>query len=147
MTIVKIRVAVTVAILVLSTLMGCHFKSRNPPSTQTLEVPMGDVLKQSIINQSITLSVGNTLIVKLGSNYTTPYRWNPDTKIADTSILKQVSHQFVQPKSDAMGAPGTEEWTFSVLKSGTTTISTSYTSFVGKDSKPACTYTANVTVQ
>jgi inhibitor of cysteine peptidase len=147
MTVVKIRLAVTVAILVLSTALGCHFKSRNPPSTQTLQVPMDDVLKQSVINQSITLAVGNTLVVKLGSNYTTPYRWNPDTKIGDSTIIKQTSHQFVQPRSDALGAPGTEVWTFSVLKSGTTTISTSYTSFVGGDAKPACTYTANVTVQ
>lgn len=141
------RLLATVAVLILSTLVGCHFKSRNPPSTQTLQVPMDDVLKQSVINQSIALSVGNTLIVKLGSNYTTPYRWSPETKIGDSTIIKQTSHQFVPPNSDAMGAPGTEVWTFSVLKSGSTTISTSYTSFVGKDSKPACTYTANVTVQ
>jgi inhibitor of cysteine peptidase len=147
MTVVKIRLAVTVAILVLSTLTGCHFKSRNPPSTQTLDVPMNEVLTQSAINQSITLAVGNTLVVKLGSNYTTPYRWSPDTKIGDSTIVKQTGHQFVQPSSDALGAPGTEVWTFSVLKSGSTTISTAYTSFVDKVAKPACTYTANVTVQ
>jgi inhibitor of cysteine peptidase len=108
---------------------------------------MADVLTQSDINQSITLAVGNTLIVKLGSNYTTPYRWSPDTKIGDSTIIKQTGHQFVQPNSDALGAPGTEVFTFSVLKSGSTTINTSYTSFVGKDAKPACSYTANVTVQ
>lgn len=108
---------------------------------------MTDVLTQSDIKQNTTLAVGNTLIVQLGSNYTTPYRWTPDTKIGDASIIKQVAHQFVQPTSDALGAPGTEEWTFTVLRPGTTTVSTSYTSFVGKDAKPACTYTLTVTVQ
>lgn len=108
---------------------------------------MNEVLTQSEIKQDITLSVGNTLVVELGSNYTTPYRWNPDTKIGDASIIKQLSHEFVPPTSDALGAPGNEEWTFSALKPGTTAASTSYTSFVGKDAKPACTYTLTVTVQ
>jgi len=144
---VKLRLLVTVAVLMLSTVVGCHFASRNPPSTKTLQVPMNEVLTQSEIKQNITLSVGNTLVVELGSNYTTPYRWNPDTKIGDASIIKQLSHEFVQPTSDALGAPGNEEWTFSAQKPGTTTVSTSYTSFVGKDAKPACTYTLTVTVQ
>lgn len=108
---------------------------------------MGDVLKQSAITQNATLAVGNTLTVKLGSNYTTPYRWTIDTQIGDPTILKQTSHEFVHPSTDALGAPGTEEWTFTALKPGTTTITTSYKSFVGKDPKPACTYTAHVTVQ
>ncbi len=108
---------------------------------------MDDVLRQSAITQNITLAVGNTLDVKLGSNYSTPYRWKPETQIGDPSVLKQNSHEFVQPTSDALGAPGTEMWTFSALKPGTTTITTSYASIVGKDPKPTCAYTAMVTVQ
>jgi inhibitor of cysteine peptidase len=144
---VRVRLLATVAVLMLSTVVGCHFASRNPPSTKTLQVPMNDVLTQSEIKQNVTLSVGNTLVVELGSNYTTPYRWTPDTTIGDASVIKQLSHQFVQPTSDALGAPGNEEWTFAALKAGSTTVSTSYTSFVGKDAKPACTYTLTVTVQ
>jgi inhibitor of cysteine peptidase len=144
---VRVRLLATVAVLMLSTVVGCHFASRNPPSTKTLQVPMNDVLTQSEIKQNVTLSVGNTLVVELGSNYTTPYRWTPDTTIGDASVIKQLSHQFVQPTSDALGAPGNEEWTFAALKPGSTTVSTSYTSFVGKDAKPACTYTLTVTVQ
>lgn len=143
----KVRLLVTVAVLMLSTVVGCHFASRNPPSTKTLRVPMTDVLTQSEITQTITLAVGNTLIVQLGSNYTTPYRWNPDTKIGDSSVIKQLNHEFEQPASDALGAPGTEVWTFAALRPGTTTVGTAYTSFVGKDAKPACTYTLTVTVQ
>jgi inhibitor of cysteine peptidase len=147
MAFVKIRLLVTVAILGSLMLVGCGFGSRNPPSSQTLQVSMDDVLKQSVITQNVTLGVGNTLTVKLGSNYSTPYRWKIDTKIGDSTIVKQTEHRFVQPSSDALGAPGTEVWTFAALKPGSTTITTSYTSFVGKNTKPACTYTANVTVQ
>jgi inhibitor of cysteine peptidase len=147
MTVVKIRLLVTVAMLVSSMLVGCHFASRNPPTSQTLEVPMGDVLKQNAITQNVTLGVGNTLTVKLGSNYTTPYRWMINTKIRDPTIVKQTGHEFVHPTSDARGAPGTEVWTFAALTPGTTTITTSYSSIVGKNAPPACTYTANVIVQ
>lgn len=143
----KVRPLATVAVLVLSSVVGCHFASRNPPSTKTLHVPMTKVLTQSEINQDVTLAVGNTLIVELGSNYTTPYRWTPDTTIGDPAIIKQVGHEFVPPASDALGAPGTEAWTFTALKPGTTTVSTTYTSFVEKDAKPSCVYTLNVTVR
>jgi inhibitor of cysteine peptidase len=147
MTVVKIRLLVTVAMLVSSMLVGCSFPSRNPPSTKILQVSIDDVLKQSVIAQNVTLGVGNSLTLKLGSNYSTPYRWAIDTKIGDSSIVKQTGHRFVQPTTDALGAPGTEVWTFAALKPGSTTITTSYTSIVGKNTQPACTYTANVTVQ
>jgi inhibitor of cysteine peptidase len=147
MAFVKIRLLVTVAMLGSLMLVGCVFGSRNPPSDQTLEVPMDDVLRQSTITQNVTLGVGNTLTLKLGSNYSTPYRWTIETKIGDPTIVKQTDHRFVQPTSDALGAPGTEVWTFTALKPGSTTITTSYSSFVAKNAKPSCTYTANVTVQ
>lgn len=143
----KIRPLLAVAVLMASMAVGCTFGSRNPPTSKTLRVSMSDVLKQGVITQNVTLAVGNTLTVKLGSNYSTPYRWMIDTKIGDPTIVKQTGHEFMQPTSDALGAPGTEVWTFRVLRPGTTTIVTSYVSIVGKDTKPACTYTAEVTVQ
>ena len=147
MIVVKIRLLVTVAMLVSLMLVGCAFQSRDPPSTKTLQVSIDDVLTQRVITQNVTLAVGNTLTVKLASNYTTPYRWTPDTKIGDDTIVKQTSHRFVHPTTDALGAPGTEVWTFTALKPGITTITTYYTSFVGRDSTPKCTYNATVTVQ
>jgi inhibitor of cysteine peptidase len=147
MTVVKIRLLVTVAMLVSSMLVGCTFASRNPPTSKTVEVSMDDVLNHSVIAQNVTLPVGNTLELKLGSNYSTPYRWKADTKIGDETIVKQTSHEFVQPTTDALGAPGTEVWTFTALKPGITTITTYYTSFVGRDSTPKCTYNATVTVR
>jgi inhibitor of cysteine peptidase len=147
MAFVKIRLLVTVAMLVSSMLVGCTFASRSPSPNKILEVPMDDVLKQSVITQNVEMEVGNTLTVKLGSNYSTPYRWAIDTKIGDSTIVKQTDHRFVQPTSDTRGAPGTEVWTFTALKPGSTTITSSYASILGKSAKPACTYTANVTVR
>lgn len=81
---------------------------------------MDDVLKQSAIGQDVTLAVGDTLKLTLGSNHTTPFHWTADAKIGDPSMA---------------------------LKAGTTTIVTDYTSIVGSDPMPACTFTARVTVQ
>jgi inhibitor of cysteine peptidase len=147
MTFVKIRLFVTVAILVSSVLVGCHFESRNPPTSKTLVVPIDQVLKQNNITQNVTLAVGYTLKLQLGANYTTPFRWQADTKIGDSSVVEQTSHEYVQPSTDALGAPGTEVWMFTALKPGTTTISTHYSSIVGKNPAPVCQYTAVVTVQ
>ena len=143
----KIRLLVTVVVLVSSAALGCSFQSRTPSPNKTLQVSMDDVLHKDNITQNVTLGVGNTLTVKLGSNYSTPYRWQADARIGDSSIVRQSGHRYVQPTTDRMGAPGTEVWTFDALKPGTTTVTTYYSSFVGKDSKPACTYTAIVTVQ
>jgi inhibitor of cysteine peptidase len=147
MILVKIGPLVVVAILVSSTVVGCKMESRSPSPIKTLEVSFDDVSKQSSITQNVTLAVGNTLKVQLASNYSTPYRWAPHTKIGDSGIVQQTGHEFVQPASEALGAPGTEVWTFTALKTGATTISTTYASFIGRDPKPTCTYTANVTVE
>ncbi|ABL05026.1 protease inhibitor I42 family protein [Mycobacterium ulcerans] len=143
------KLMVTVAMLILSVVMGstgCSHRGRSP-ATKTIDVSMDEALKQSSIERDITLSVGDTLLVTLGSNYTTPYRWTEDATIGDPTVLNQISHRYVRPDTDVIGAPGTEVWTFTALKPGTTTITTGYASFVGSDNTPTCTFTAKVTVK
>jgi inhibitor of cysteine peptidase len=125
--------------------IGCS--KGDSQATKTIEVPIDDVLNGGDINRDVTLAVGNTLKVVLGSNHTTPYRWTSDPRIAEPAIVKQTSHEFVQQHTDRTGAPGTEVWVFTALKSGTTTIVATYATFVGGDNTPTCTFTAKVTVQ
>lgn len=107
---------------------------------------MTEVLTQSEINQSITLDVGNTLVVELGSNYTTPYRWTPDTKIGDSAIIRQLSHEFVPPASDALGrrAPDVD---VRGHETGDHHHRRDVQQLCGKDAKPGCVYTLTVTVR
>ncbi len=143
----KTRLMVTGAVLVTliaGAVLGCSSKSQ--AATKTIEVAMDDVLNQSAITRDVTLSVGDTLKVSLGSNHSTPFRWTDDPKIGDSTILKQASHEYVPAKTDLIGAPGTEVWTFTALKTGTTTVVADYASVVGSDPAPTCTFTANVTV-
>ncbi|PJE05912.1 MAG: hypothetical protein CK429_28935 [Mycobacterium sp.] len=125
-------------------LVGCSSPSK--AATKTIDVPMDDVLNQSAITRDVTIAVGDTLKVSLGSNKSTPYRWTADPKIGDPALLRQASHEYLRGSTDRIGAPGTEVWTFTALKSGKTTIVAKYGSVVG-DAAPTCTFTANVTVQ
>ena len=125
-------------------LVGCSSPSK--AATKTIDVPMDDVLNQSAITRDVTLAVGDTLNVSLGSNKSTPYRWTADPKIGDPALLRQASHEYLRGSTDRIGAPGTEVWTFTALKSGKTTIVAKYGSVVG-DAAPPGTVTAHVTGQ
>jgi inhibitor of cysteine peptidase len=145
---VKTRLVLLVVMLVAPVVLGgASCLKGNTQATKTIEVPMDDVLNGSDINRDVTLAVGNTLKVVLGSNDTTPYRWAADAKIGDPAIVKQTSHEFVRADNNRAGAPGTEVWMFTALKTGTTTIVTTYATIVGGDNTPTCTFTAKVTVQ
>ena len=102
------RLLVIVAILLSLAVPGCT--SPTPQPTKTIQVSMDDVYNQKVINRDVTLAVGDTLKLSLGSNQTTPYRWTADTKIGDPTIVQQTSHEYVQQKSapGVTGAPGTK---------------------------------------
>ncbi|MHA7652445.1 protease inhibitor I42 family protein [Mycobacterium sp. ML4] len=138
----KVKTLAVLAAFVM--LVGCSSPSK--AATKTIEVSMDEVLSQSTITRDVTLAVGDTLQLSLGSNHSTPFRWTADPKVADPTLLKQTSHEYVRANTDRMGAPGTEVWRFTALKAGKTTIVAGYGSVVG-DAAPTCTFTANVTVQ
>lgn len=138
----KVKLVAVLAAVVM--LVGCSSPSK--AATKTIDVSMDDVLNQSAITRDVTLAVGDTLQLSLGANHTTPYRWTADPKVGDSALLKQAGHEYVRQHTDRTGAPGTEVWTFTALKSGKTTIVANYGSVVG-DAAPTCTFTANVTVQ
>lgn len=140
--VMKVKLVAVLAAFIM--LVGCS--SQGAAATKTIDVSMDEVLDQSAITRDVTLAVGDTLKVSLGANHSTPFRWRADPKIADPALLKQASHEYVRGDTDRIGAPGTEVWTFTALKPGTTTIIANYGSVVG-DAAPTCTFTANVTVQ
>jgi len=135
---------IALALLIASALLGCSSGSKG--ATKTIEVSIDDVLNQSAITRDVTLSVGDTLKLSLGANRTTPFRWTLDPMNGDPTILKQTSHEYVQPPTDRTGAPGAEGWVFTALKAGTTTIQAEYASIVGSNPEPTCIFTAKVTV-
>ena len=116
----------------------------NPPQdevTVTVTAPMS-------ASQPIPVVVGvkGRFSVTLAANHTTGYSWRL-AKPLDATILKNTSSIYNEPKSDLVGAPGTEVWTFEPVGKGATTMVMEYVRPWEKDAKPAKTQTFQVTVK
>jgi inhibitor of cysteine peptidase len=99
------------------------------PSAEDADVfiPIGEFQSQPHIDVVMNTVLGGELTVVLGSNPTTGYQWSENAEISDESVIKQVSHGFVEPGIDEPpGTPGEEAWTFKALERGTVTIFLEY---------------------
>jgi predicted secreted protein len=64
----------------------------------------------------ITVSVGDTVAVRLPERRTAGFRWHPEV---DTTALRPVEDRYEPPPGDVPGAPGTRLFTFDVLRADT----------------------------
>ena len=147
MAFVKIRLLVTVAMLLSSTLMGCHIGVPEPADIRVAAGLDGRRVEAELHHPERDSGGRQHAQTAVGLELQHPVPVEADAKIGDPGVLKQDSHTYVGPSTDVLGAPGSEVWTFIALKPGTTTISTHYSSFVGKNTGPVCQYSAIVTVQ
>jgi inhibitor of cysteine peptidase len=70
-------------------------------------------------SRELAVEAGDLLMVTLCSNPTTGFSWSETANISDTSILEQVSHEYIPPQSgqsSQVGASGKEVWVFRALK-------------------------------
>lgn len=100
------------------------------PESDTLELSCDDFASVSHAGKVIDIMKSGSLTVTLCSNPSTGFQWEANPEISDESVIKQESHEFIQPLVDAgemiTGAPGKEVWGFKALSEGTATISFSY---------------------
>lgn len=89
-------------------------------------IPIETFLEHPHVDMMMSTVLGGELTVTLGSNPTLGYQWQEYVEIGDASMFKRVSHEFVAPKTDMLGTPNKEVWTFKALKRGTTTILLKY---------------------
>lgn len=85
-----------------------------------------DFMNEKHITDEFTLQAGKGVTVILCSNPSTGFQWAEEAQISDTSIIEQVSHQYVAPTGDKPGAAGTEKFNFKGLKQGTATVYMEY---------------------
>lgn len=157
----KILILSLVSILLLPLLvLGCNKEESPPlptPSTvpainggqeaKMIELTLDDFRAQNNIVKDIELIRPGSLIVTLGSNPSTGYKWD-DAEISAPAVLVQASHNFVGPSEPrATGAPGKEVWVFNSLTNGTTTIKIGYSRPWEGGEKNTFTLTINVTVK
>ena len=91
-----------------------------------LSADCDDFQFKSRITESVKLATHGRLQVTLCSNASTGYSWSDSARISDHTVLWQTSHSSQASSGGALGAPGTETWTFQALNEGTTTISFEY---------------------
>lgn len=66
------------------------------------------------LNNAITVTKDNPyFVIKLKSNKTTGYSWS--LQKYDKKLIKLISHQYVAPATNIMGAPGYETFKFKAL--------------------------------
>lgn len=135
--------------LMASSLMGCAAGSgprESGPQTTTIEVSYDDLLDQQNITRTLTLNVGDTLQVSLGSNPSTGFRWTPQMQITDATVLAQAGHEVLGPSVARPGAAGREVWALQAIGPGATTVSTTYGRPWSGGEKDSWTFSAEVTV-
>ena len=82
--------------------------------------------------KEVPLVPGDTLVIELGSNPTTGYRWVEKPANSNPKVLRQAKHEYSQRGSKGangkpmVGTGGVETWTFQATKAGTATLNFSY---------------------
>ena len=135
--------------LMATSLMGCAAESgprESGPQTTTIEVSYDDLLDQKNITRTLTLNVGDTLQVSLGSNPSTGFRWTPQMQITDATVLAQAGHEVLGPSVARPGAAGRDVWALQAIGPGATRVSTSYGRPWSGGEKDSWTFSAEVTV-
>lgn len=141
------------ALIAATTLMGCTGKSEPAkpataagPQTTTIEISYDDLQNQKQISRSVSMSVGDTLKVILGSNASTGFQWKEDMLISDRKVIAQIGHTMVAPEAGLPGASGSEVWTLAAKAPGNSTVSSTYGRPWPGGEKDSWVFSANVTV-
>ncbi len=103
-------------------------------------------------NKEAELVTGDTLVIELGSNPTTGYRWTEKPANSSPEVLKLAKHEYFRhggkgPKGEAIvGAGGVDTWTFKAARTGKATLDFSYSRLWQGGEKAAWTLRVTVNV-
>ncbi len=103
-------------------------------------------LDQANNGQTLTVTSGQMIDVKLDSNITTGYSWSLVGE-PNPQILKFVSSKYNDPVGGAVGAGGSETWVFQATGRGTTSFKLAYFRPFEKNTPPAKEFSVTFTVQ
>lgn len=137
-----------IAILLLPILIiGC---AEEDIGAQSLVITTEDFMARNHLEKKIEVGLGNSLTIDLGANPTTGFQWAEDSVVSDTSVLRQVVHNYIEPEANgetAAGSPGKAVWVFDCKAAGTSTVELSYSRPWDGGEKDVWTLKVNVTVR
>ena len=73
----------------------------------------------------VYVNKGDEFIIAMEANHTTGFSWQL-SEAFDTEVLNLVNTVYEEPKSDVVGAPGEEQWTFKATADGRTYLHFAY---------------------
>jgi inhibitor of cysteine peptidase len=98
------------------------------------------------LSDDVTLAVGDTFELSLCANATTGFQWD-EVQLSDAAVLNLVSREYLAPKSDAVGAAGSEHFVFKARQAGSTTVKIEYSRPWEGGEKGVWSYTLTATVR
>jgi predicted secreted protein len=142
----KTKVAILGAIAALAVFAGACSAAMGSPKQTTIGVGYDEFSQGKNISKQITIAEGTELVVNLASNPSTGYGWT-QAIVGMPSVLTQIDSKYVAPDGKAVGAAGTQVWTFKASAKGTTTVKMDYSRPWDGGEKAERTFTLTVTVQ
>ena len=120
----KLRIiACLCSLFIMANFVGCT----PHPEIGPIEYGYDEFVQYQYWNTTVSvldICVGNTFTITLSSNPATGFAWPEIAQVSDSSILKQVDHEYLSPEqTGVLGASGKDVWTFKVIKEGTAIIS------------------------
>lgn len=129
----KAKLVFLVSAAVLLTVFGACAGAQDAEAPRQVSVAISadEFAQTPHMSKQVEVAQGGTLTVKLSSNPSTGFQWTEQAQIGDPAVAGQTAHRYMAPEAQGgtpppLGAPGNEEWTFSALKAGTTTLSMRY---------------------
>lgn len=101
-------------------------------------------LTQSDDGSSVSLVVGDMLVVRLKPNMTTGYRWSVSTN--DVALLQLKATHYVKTASGKASQSGVQVFTFVAVKPGQTSLSLGYRHSSVKHAAAAKTFSVDVSI-
>lgn len=96
-------------------------------------------------SQTATVNAGEDFFIALPSNVTTGYSWN--ARVGDSKLLTYEGNVYQPPTSGLMGAGGEQIFILHADRSGTTTVTFTYSAPFNPSTTTNKTLTFTVTVQ
>jgi len=94
----------------------------------------------------LTVTAKRAFVIALESNPSTGFQWTITEK-PNAKIVKFQKKAYVEPKTSAVGAAGTERFRFKAVAPGQATIKLTYSKPDAPDAPDNLNYTYNVTVK
>lgn len=136
-----IIVAVLVCLLLALPGCGCGTTTTDDDANENGE----PTVQTEEMKKTVDAETGEYFDISLESNPTTGYSWQV-TQYPSKKVVKLLNSRYVEPSSDAMGAPGTEVWQFQAVGKGSTRMVMKYSQPWDKKAPPAKRYTLTVNV-